>query len=290
GLREASPALADELAVVYWPGASDQVERAALEAAEVAVVYGGDATVADVRTRTPPTTRLVEYHHREGVGVVGAEALGSTPAAAAVAEDVAWAVSIFDQRGCVSPGVVFVEAPSADPEGAHAEPAPLDDHVTPAAFAGLLAASLRRLEDRLPSGALDAPERAALQQLRGTAELLGAGGGASTLEHGGARSWTVVYDPDGHLGGACVGRTVIVRPFGAPDELLAHLAPLASHLQTVGVTGLGERLEPLASELGRLGASRVTPFRTVPFPPPWWHHDGRGPLLDLVRWVDLEGG
>ena len=42
--------------------------------------------------------------------------------------------------------------------------------------------------------------------------------------------------------------------------------------------------------LGAVGASRVAPFAAVPFPRPWWHHDGGGPLRDLVRWVDLEGG
>src|SRR5690606_15425859 len=64
GLREASPALADALAGVYWPGASDQVERAELEADAVAVVYGGHARVAGVRTRSPPTPRLGEYRPR----------------------------------------------------------------------------------------------------------------------------------------------------------------------------------------------------------------------------------
>jgi hypothetical protein len=45
----------------------------------------------------------------------------------------------------------------------------------------------------------------------------------------------------------------------------------------------------IAGRLGLVGASRVVPFESVAFPPPWWHHDGRGPLLDLVRWVDVEG-
>ncbi len=80
----------------------------------------------------------------------------------------------------------------------------------------------------------------------------------------------------------------MVRPFRTLEELVQGLGPFAPHLQTVGVSGLGDRLLEVAEALGRLGVSRVAPFEAVPFPPPWWHHDGRGPLTDLVRWVDLE--
>jgi hypothetical protein len=44
----------------------------------------------------------------------------------------------------------------------------------------------------------------------------------------------------------------------------------------------------VAEALARVGVTRVTAFSEVPFPPPWWHHDGVGPLGALVRWVDLD--
>ena len=71
--------------------------------------------------------------------------------------------------------------------------------------------------------------------------------------------------------------------------MVSELAPFSGHLQTVGVAGIGDRLEGLGRVLAELGVSRIVPFESVPFPPPWWHHDGGGPLRDLVRWVDLEG-
>jgi hypothetical protein len=84
------------------------------------------------------------------------------------------------------------------------------------------------------------------------------------------------------------GRFVVVRPVADASALATELAALGPHLQTVGVAGLVGRLDALSKALGEAGASRIAPFRAMPFPPPWWHHDGRGPLLDLVRWVDLE--
>ena len=270
-LREADPALADALAVVYWPGGDRLLEEGALARADVVTAYGSDETVADLRARTPVTARFVAYHHRVSVGIVGSDALTEDRLEATAAE-VAEAVALFDQRGCVSPQIVFVEMGGAQ---------------APATFASALADQLRLLEERLPSGHLDPHEASGLHQLRGTAELLAASGDTEVF-HGGEASWTVILEADSSPPVTCGGR--VVRLHQIPDvvDVPALLQPLGRHLQSVGVAGLGDRLDATARTLGRVGASRVVPFRSVAFPPPWWHHDGRGPLLDLLRWVDLE--
>lgn len=279
GLHEEAPELADALAVVYWPGGQEAVEDAALRQAEVVTVYGSDAVVSSVRRRVRATTRVLGYHHREGIGVVGREDLSGPDAAAALARRVARAAAFFDQRGCVSTRVLWVEDAGTP--------------VPPSALADQLGDALSELEAELPSGELEPLERSALQQLRGTAEILASGWDEDAsdrpgLRHGGRASWTVVYDPYRAVDTSCVGRVLVVRPFRTLEELWERLRPVGPHLQTVGVSGLGDRLEEVARGLGRLGVSRVASFEAVPFPPPWWHHDGRGPLTDLVRWVDLE--
>jgi hypothetical protein len=60
-------------------------------------------------------------------------------------------------------------------------------------------------------------------------------------------------------------------------------------LQTAAVAGPPTRIEALAPRLVAAGVSRITSFAEMPFPPPFWHHDGRGPLGELLRWADLEG-
>jgi hypothetical protein len=269
-LREEDPELAESLAVVYWPGGKGELDAAALSRADVVTAYGSDETVRTLRALCPVTTRFVAYHHRVSVGVVGREALDPSRLES-TAEEVADAVALFDQRGCVSPQVIFVEEGAAGPED----------------FARALGTALGRLEERLPSGPLEPAEASSLHQLRGSAELLAAAGRATVI-HGGESPWTVILDSgDGELG-ACAGRIVRVCPVRDAEDVPSLLDPLAPHLQTVGVAGLGDRLERLARALGRAGASRVVPLASVAFPPPWWHHDGRGPLRDLVRWVDLE--
>jgi len=191
------------------------------------------------------------------------------------ASEVAGSVAFFDQRGCVSPQVVYVE------EGGD---------VGAAGFAHRVSEALATVENHLPGGILEASEAAVVQQARGTAELLAASDTGAEVYHGGEASWTVVFDPGSELNMTCVGRTIRVVPVRDATEVPALLGPLSGHLQTVAVTGCGGRLGDLANALAELGVTRIAYFDQSPFPPPWWHHDGQGPLRALVDWVDLDTG
>jgi hypothetical protein len=218
----------------------------------------------------------VPYHHRTSVGVVGRSAL-APDRLRETAREVARAVALFDQRGCVSIRTIYVEeGGEGDPQG----------------FARALAGALDALEGELPSGELGRHEAAALQQERSTTEMLAASAAGVAVHHGGVAPWTVIFTADPAFEPACPGgRMAVVRPLASLEALPAALEPGRAHLQTLGVAGVdGQRRRGLGIELARLGASRIVPFRAVPFPPPWWHHDGRGPLADLVRWADVEFG
>lgn len=271
-IGEEDAELARAVAVLYWPGHREDLTRAAVARAGTVVVYGGDDSVLAVRAHTPVTARFVAYHHRVSAGVVGRDALTPTRMKE-VASEVAGAVAFFDQRGCVSPQVVFVEEGGAG---------------GPTAFAGQVAAAMEALEAHLPAGSLAADEASSLQQLRGTAEMLAASGRGFWVRHGGPVAWTVVVDPDDELTESCLARTVRIVPVADVEAVPRRLARWRGHLQTVGVAGCAGRLKELANALADVGVTRITPFARVPFPPAWWHHDGLGPLTALVDWVELE--
>ncbi len=273
-IREADADLAEALAVVYWPGRRNDLTDQAVGAAGTVVVYGDDDAVAAVRNRTSVTTRFVAYHHRVSVGLVAREGL-SRQLIRETASEVAGSVAFFDQRGCVSPQMVYVE------EGGE---------VNPADFARQVAEAMATVQDHLPCGTLAVDEASALQQARGTAEILASTGSGVEVHHGSEDSWTVILDGHAELTIECVGRTVRIVPVENVMDVPAFLRPLSGHLQTVGVTGCGDRLGDLADALAEVGVTRIASFDRVPFPPPWWHHDGRGPLRALVDWVDLEPG
>ncbi len=285
GLEEEDPELARCLAVVYWPGDESDRTEIALKEADVVVAYGSDETMGWIRSRIPPQTPLRAYRHRMGFVLIGKDALkeegpgnagpplrqsGRRTAAAA-----ARSLALFDQKGCVSPHVIFVEG---------------GGEVTPEAWAGLLAEELEVLEGELPSGELPLEAGAALQQLRGDGELKAAAG-QGTVHHGGhGAPWTVLFIPGCDPEPSCLNRLVRVIPLDRIQDGIQALRAWRAFLQTVGVAGLGSRAPEIAEALAHLGVSRIASLENTPWPRPWWHHDGGSPLRDLVRWTDLEAG
>lgn len=261
----------DALAVTYWPGGAPAPEAEALRAADLVVVYGGDDVVASVRQRARPDQRLVVHGPRFSAGVVTAAALEQD--VEAVADQVARSVAWFDQHGCVSPHAVWVEDPQGD---------------RTAAFVDAVAAALRRLERDLPRGDVDAAEASRIHQERGAAELRGHAGQPVRVVAGEGTGWTVVVDADPTFRPSCLNRFLFVLPVPRLQPAIDALIPHGPYLQSVAVAGTAETRTRLAGPLAAVGATRVTTFERLPWPPPEWHHDGHGPLNELLRWVDLE--
>ncbi len=148
---------------------------------------------------------------------------------------------------------------------------------------------MRRIERELPRGRIGAAEASAIQQLRGAAEFRALGGRGVELHASAGTEFTVIFDPDPEIELSCLNRVVRVKPLDRLVDAARLARPYARHLQTVGVAATADRRGTLAEHLGRAGASRVTDLERMPWPPATWHHDGREPLRELIRWVDLEG-
>jgi hypothetical protein len=254
--------------VRYWEGGGSPAEDGLLARVDRVVVYGSDRTAKAVRDRTPPHIPIVLYHHRSSIALVGAAALADE-ALESTAVDLAWAVSTFDQRGCVSPHRVWV---LGSPEGA-------------IRLAEATADAMAREEAAAPAGDRSQTERARVQQLRAHAEMEAAAGTGVRMWGGDGTEWTVVYDPTGAVE-AGAPRTVVFRPAEGIEGVASALAEEGPHLQSVGLAGLGEEEGHAVEALARIGATRFVRIADLPFPPAWWHHDGQGALRALVSWAE----
>lgn len=270
-LTAADPGLGAAVATTYWPGGTPEPERVALDAADLVVVYGGEEAVASVRARAAFGSRLVVHGPRLSAGLIAAGALEGDPAT--LARDVARAVATFDQQGCVSPHAIWIEDPAGD----------LTDR-----FADALAVAMDEVERVLPRGRLDAAATSTIHQERGAAELRGHATGTTRVLTGDGTSWTVVVDRAPGFRPSCLNRFVYLRPVARVDDAVEALAGTAAYLQSVAIAAPAELWGDVAHRLAMAGATRVTTFDRLPWPPPEWHHDGSGPLQELVRWVDLE--
>ena len=272
-LADADAELGAAVAVRYWSGEEHTLTEAAITGADSVVVYGSDESVSAVRGLVPVSCRFIAYHHRFGVGIVGREALGDS--VKDVADQVARSVAMFEHRGCVCPQVLFVER---------------GGDMTVELFAELVAESLETVASEWPSysePSVADEESAALRQVRDTVEIHEAAGSLSML-HGGSANWTVVSELELVQLPPLPGRSLRIRSVEDLEDVPSLLGESCRHLQSVGYAVAESRVDSLGVLFGRAGASRIVPLDDMAFPPPWWLHDGKGPLRALIRWVEVE--
>jgi len=266
--------LAASVAILPWAGGDAAVERAAFEASEAVIAYGSDAAIESIRARVPPGARFIGHGHRVSVAVVGREALDPATLGR-VAEQVAYDVSLFDQQGCVSPHVVYVER---------------GGRITPQTFAEGLAEAMAAFERVMPRGRLSIEEASAIQQARTEAELRELREEPVRLfVSPGGTAWTVIYEDDPSFVPSCLNRVVRVKALADAGELPSVLRPVSRSLQTVGAAMSQERRHRLAEALAPLGVCRICPVGEMPHPSLAWHHDGGFNLLPLLTWTAIEG-
>jgi hypothetical protein len=272
-LADTHPPLADCFAVVWWRGAGDDAAAALYAQADTVIGYGGNAALDALRQRLPVTTRFLPHGHKLGFGMVDAAALDAMKAPA-LARLAAWDVMRYDQQGCYSPHVFYVQRGGA---------------VTPRAFADYLAGELANLHRRFPRRALALDDAAASAKWRQSVEWGLHAGTADTVIGDPDAPWCVVYrDALQPLAPTALQRSIQVVAVDTLDDAVPVVAAQRDFLQTAGVAAAPDTLYHLASLLGAAGVTRISAIGAMSAPEAGWHHDGRFNLLDLVRMTEVE--
>lgn len=264
-LTAADARLGEAVTVVHWLGGDEETERAVFGVADAVIAYGGAEAVEAVRARTPARVRFIAHGPKLSFGVVG-PGYATENTAIAAAHD----ISFLDQQGCVSPHVLYVVGDAREAR----------------CFARLLARAMAAVEEKLPRGVLSPGAAAQVRQVRGAAEFRP---GVELFTAAQGTAWTVIADPAPAFAASCLNRVVYVKPLPSLSALPDLLAPVRPFLQTAGVAGDRPFRLAAAEALGVLGTARVCPLGQMQHPPADWRHDGRPRLLDLLRWVDVDG-
>jgi hypothetical protein len=271
-LAEVEPRLADCVAVAWWPGGEAVTEAQVFGLADHVLAYGGDETLADLRTRVPVGTPLQLHGHKLSLGVVSAQALGVRQAQI-TARLAALDVVRYEQMGCYSPQAFYVER---------------GGQVTPREWCDLLAAELAVLQHKYPRPTPDLAHAMAMSswvQSRAWSD-----DDQDVVVLGNEEdAWRVLFAERARvLSPSALGRGVEVMAVDHLDAVPALIAPRRHWLQTLGVAAPPERLLALATLLGEVGVTRLCALGSMTAPTAGWHHDGRFSLLDLVRMVEME--
>ncbi len=266
------PQLAGCMAVTYWPG--EPVDDAALavwRCADAVIAYGSDRAIAGLQQLVPRSTPFVAYGHKLSFAVIAADSVEPS-SVKQTARRAAYDVCRYDQQGCLSPHVLYVEA---------------QEHAAVDRFAQELAAELERWSALVPRSSLSPEEQSTLRRLREQQHFRAAQGLATVLGSD-SDAWTVLVDSDPTFRASCLNRTIWVLPVSRLEDVPDLLAPVRAYVQTAGVAASHERLMAIATMLASAGIDRVCPIGQMGDAPATWHHDGRFHVLDLLRFTDVE--
>ena len=267
------PKLGACLELAEWKGGNQGLEQALLAEAGCVTATGSDETLSAIRRQVPAAVRFLGYGHRLSFAFIAQEMLAKInlrKVASAVAEDVvAW-----NQLGCLSPHVVYVESGGAI--GAHD-------------FAAQLAQELKEREEHEPRGPLEAEEAGAISTRRMFYQVRASHDeGTRIWMSEESTDWTVIFEEDPQFQSSCLNRFVYVKAVAGLDQLLEAVAPITGKVSTVGISAPINRGQEIATRFARWGVTRVCPVGTMQEPPLRWRHDGRPSLGDLVTWTDWE--
>jgi hypothetical protein len=274
-LYEAQPKLGACLEVAEWRGGNADLEKALFDEAACVTVTGADETLAAIRQRLPAKVRFLAYGHRVSFAYITGgmlNGLNARKAAGQAAADVA----AWNQQGCLSPHVIYVEHGGLVP---------------PDRFAELLAEELERREEMEPRGELPVEVAAGIASRRAFYEVRAAH--SPDTRHWCSRNstaWTVVYEADPRFQVSCLNRFIYVKGVKDLTEALQNAESVRGQVSTVGLAAPEDKARELAAELARWGAARVCRLGQMQEPPLPWRHDGRPALGDLVTWTDWEIG
>jgi acyl-CoA reductase-like NAD-dependent aldehyde dehydrogenase len=209
-LRRADPVLGTALDVLVFEGGDLEREAAFVAPAEAVAVYGSDQTVASVGGRCGEKT-LIAHGHGVSAAYCGRVALGEPHIESTIA-NLALDICAYDQRGCLSPQVVYVQATERSPAIRFAE--------------RLAAEGLEPMSRTLPRGPLPLSVGAAQEQWRGTAEVEG------TLLRG--KTYAVCIRSGGPLRWSPGYRNVTLTAVADTAEALELIQPFAASLKCLG--------------------------------------------------------
>jgi hypothetical protein len=271
-LYEAAPKLGACLEVAQWKGGDSPLESALFAESDCVVATGSDEMLAAVRQKVPPAARFLGYGARVSFGYVTREALEQS--LRSVAQRAAADVAAWDQLGCLSPHVIYIE----DSGGSIGE-----------AFAAMLAEELEAREKTHPRGVLGEEEAAGIARRRSFYEVRAAHSLETKLWASPASTaWTVVLENGPRFQASCLNRFIYVKTVADLIQALQGAEMAREKISTVGLAATEAQTPELARQLARWGAKRVCPLGRMQNPPLGWRHDGRPALGDLLTWCDWE--
>ena len=267
-VRETDAELGECLVVTRWDGGDRAFENVAFASADLVVASGADTAIAAIAARVP--RRFIGHGHKVSFAAIGRECLARPDAAERLARRLAYDVSLWDQYGCLSPQLCYVES------GAR---------VMPDEFARVLGDALDHYAKELPPRTLSLEEEAAVLRFRQASEWRET---HRLLASRDSPAWTISVEPDAEFVPSCLHRCIRLKVLRSLADLATALAPHQRHLEAAGIAVGPERVNDVTAMLAAAGVHRICPLGVMQTPTLAWRQSGRPRVAEWVEWVGVE--
>jgi acyl-CoA reductase-like NAD-dependent aldehyde dehydrogenase len=275
-IAEEDPDLGSCIAVAWWKGGTDELDRAAIGRAPAVLAFGGENATAKIARETDPEARIVLHGSKVSVAYISSAAL-TRAGLVDLASRAAYDVALYDQQGCLSPHAFYVER---------------GGDIGPAAFASALGGALEALRDGLPRREPDADQSARIQLYRAQAyfEEAQESSGSHVLASSEGTDWTLVYENGARFEPTPAYRTVRVHAVSGADEVAVVLAPEARYIEAIAVEARGKERATLAAAFAATGVPRIAALGSLQRPTLSGTHGGVHRILPFLKWSTVELG
>lgn len=267
-LVQIEPKFANKIAIISWQGGDKEREEALIKAADYVIAYGNERTMSAIQEKITPTSHFIAFGNKLSYGLIHHDILDSQKSDQLVHE-AAKSIVYYDQQGCYSPQIYFVEKGGL---------------ISPREWAMMLSGELKAYQTRYPAGKLSLDEAYERAQWKEEKEWQG------DIEVFPVKSsaWLVTYSEKLDFTPSPLSRVIQVIAVENWQSIARVLDNKASILQTVGIAAPTKDLFQMANFFGKFGVSRLTSLQTMTQVHPGWNSDGHALLKELVRLVDID--
>jgi len=274
-LKETDRRLASCLHVLHWKGGKADWERRVFGHSDAVVAYGSEESLSRIGPLVPRRSVFIGYGHRVSFAMMAKSALEKRRLREWIKKAVV-DIRMYNQMGCLSPQVIFVEKGGA---------------VSAVEVAEKLQKELSRwpMAERIPIDIL-----LKIRNLQHRYDVRRIRDRRIKVFGDDPRQGIVFYDDGGAIresplrDSSIYGQAVVVKGFSRWREVAEFLSPYRPYLQALGVAASGRDYRKISALAGEAGFNRVCPLGRMQEPPLRWHHDGMKNLIPLLRWVDCE--
>lgn len=216
-LQEKAPEISRLFEVSTWQNDLNTL-YSRFHQADVILAYGNDQTLATITQYLSPDARLAAHGHAESAAIIFKEGTARENLTR-----LAYDMLVYDQRGCLSPSVAFIE------EGGR---------LSPKDCTRILAEEiLPQIAEQLPRGGLFPGEAAEIMHQRCVYGFRGQVYPGS--------DWTLCFTEQAHWPSVSLPRFMPIISFKKPEDVAKILKPVQTYLISLGCAGEEDKIAGL---------------------------------------------